>query len=112
MHNYGETVTRHHWAQGEPDGYGGYESTWSDTDVENVGVAMTTVQEPAGDGTYRLVRQCTLYFRPALAVDSEDEFTVRGDRYKVESGEALSVWRSPLTGTVAGSEVTLRRVTG
>lgn len=112
MFSFGETVTRHIYTPGPSDGYGGHEPSWSDMDVDGVGVAMTSVQEPAGDGTFRLIRGCTLYFRPALAVDSADEFTVRGERYKVESGEALSVWHNPLTGTTAGSEVTLRRVTG
>ena len=87
--------------------------SWQDEPARNVAVGETSVAEPAGDGTYRLVEQAELSFQGAYTVHPTDEFTVRGDRYEVAEGsEGLSVWRNPFTGQVLGTTVRLKRVTG
>lgn len=118
MFEYGEDVILHR--PGPP----GFDSLGMPTDGErtdkvlhHVGVGLDEVQEPAGDGLYRMIQRCSLYFKHSpgetpVVIQSNDEFTVRGERYKVvSSGEGLSVWTSPFTGTVFGSTCTLRRVT-
>lgn len=111
-HPYGETVIHHHLVDGGEDEYGEPLTTWADTEISGVAVAMSDVQEPVGDGLYRVVRKAVLYFDSPLAPAQRDEFTVRGFRYAVESGSELAVWRNPFTGNVPGSEVHVRRVTG
>lgn len=111
-HRFGETVTHHALVAGVEDEYGVAEETWADTEVENVAVALADVQEPAGDGTWRVVRKAALYFDPPLTPAQSDQFTVRGYRYKVEQGSELAEWRNPFTGRVPGSEVRVKRVTG
>lgn len=94
------------------DAYGADVTVETDTVVEGVAVAMQDVSEPAGDGVFRVVRKAALYFDPPLVPGQTDEFTVRGERYAVESGTGLALWRNPFTGRQPGSEVHVKRVTG
>lgn len=111
-HPFGETVTHHATVEAGEDGYGVPVTTQTDTLVDGVAVAMQDVSEPAGDGIFRVVRKAALYFDPPLTPGQTDEFTVRGERYVVDSGSELALWRNPFTGSVPGSEVHVRRVTG
>lgn len=111
-HPHGETVVHHHLVLGDEDEYGDRVETWVDSEVEHVAVAVTSVQEPVGDGQWRVVEKTALYFDPPLAPAQGDEFTVRGLRFRVTQGSPLSVWSNPFTGDVPGSEVFVERVTG
>ena len=108
----GEPVTWHRYTEGFTDVYGRAEAGYEDTVVPRVGVAMSQVQEPAGDGMFRVVETADIYGPADMAPDPRDEFTVRGERYAVVSGSALNVWRHPGTGRTPGAVVSVRRVTG
>lgn len=111
-HPFGETVTHHATTVTGEDAYGVPVTSWTDSPVAGVAVALQDVSEPAGDGVFRVVRKGALYFDPPLVPGQDDEFTVRGERYAVDSGSELSLWRNPFTGDQPGSEVHVRRVTG
>lgn len=111
-HPFGETVTHHATTVTGEDAYGVPVTSETATLVAGVAVALQDVSEPAGDGVFRVVRKGALYFDPPLVPGQTDEFTVRGERYAVDSGSELSLWRNPFTGDQPGSEVHVRRVTG
>lgn len=111
-HPFGETVVHHATTVAGEDEYGVPVTSEASTPVTGVAVAMQDVSEPAGDGIYRVVRKAALFFDPPLVPGQTDEFTVRGERYTVDSGSELSLWHNPFTGERPGSEVHVRRVTG
>lgn len=111
-HPHGETVVHHAMVVAGEDAYGVPVTSEASTPVTGVAVAMQDVSEPVGDGVFRVVRKATLFFDPPLVPGQADEFTVRGERYTVDTGSELSLWHNPFTGDEPGSEVHVRRVTG
>lgn len=109
----GERVTWHHKVSAGVDRLGQETFTEKSTDIDNVAVWAESVAEPTGGGQYRLLERGSLGFPEGFVPDAADEFTVRGQRYRVTgASDALSVWRNPFTGLVLGSDVLIERVTG
>lgn len=109
---HGETVVHHRLVVvDDDDGYGQPVEEWVDAAWEGVGFAPGTSDEPLSGGSTRVVTQARIYDPMCRAVDSGDEFTVRGRRYAVD-GDASGVWTNPITGWSPGSVVELKAVSG
>lgn len=111
---YGETVTLLRTGSTTHDEYGNDVLDESSSVIRDVAVwprtsSETTGENNAGDRNQTIIG-LTLLIPPGIAVRSTDRFVVRGERYEVD-GEP-GVWRSYLTNTQAGTQVTLTRVEG
>lgn len=106
---FGDTVTVHRYATGEPDDFGNDTPVWTDETVERCAVwgLLSQAGEVLTQGDL-VTETLTLVIPVALA--PTDEVTVSGTRYAVTGVPARL--RSPLTGTDAGWQVLLTRVTG
>lgn len=62
------------------------------------------------NGQDLVVTGLTVLAPPGTAITATDQVSIRGDRYNVVGD--VAAYRSPLTGTDAGVEVQLERVTG
>lgn len=111
MFKHGEAVTRHVWAEGVDDGYGQGPPTFTDESWTNVAFAPAGSTETLADGSTRVITTATLYDPLARPVTAQDEFTVRGRRYRVDA-DASGLWRSPFTGWSPGGTVALKAVAG
>lgn len=108
---YGEPVTLLRTDAGGTDEYGNDVLTEVTTAISNVAVwPRTGTETDNGDARDQTVIGLTLLIPPGIDVQSTDRFMVRGNRYEV-AGEP-GVWRSYLTGTLAGTEVNLTRIEG
>jgi hypothetical protein len=109
VYPFGETVTLLRSTVTGQDGYGNDVRT--ETEVEVAGCAVWprgSTEQTAGRAT--VIVGLTAVLPPGTAVAATDRMRVRGLVYAVD-GEP-GVWTSPLTGTEAGTEVALTRVTG
>ncbi|ARC55981.1 hypothetical protein AS850_02695 [Frondihabitans sp. 762G35] len=96
----GETVLQHTFEPGEPDRYGKPTRAESTRSVDGVGVAPELGSDTLSLSRDSLTREQTLYLPAGTAVDTSDEFTVRGTRYKVAGLPAE--WVSYYTGFTPG----------
>lgn len=104
----GETVTWHHRVDsGQRDRYNKPILTPTDTSLSNVLVAPNLGDEVTGDDQNTSNTRTTLYFEARVGIDPDDEFTVRGNRYKVFSSEAD--WSTGMSEWDPGSVVQLSR---
>ena len=119
----GETVIWHRWdgdeaapvldEYGAPITGGSPEATFTDVELDHVAVAESVVVEPRDGVAVRVAESATLYFSPSPGVfTAHDQFTVRGERYEVESASALNAWAHPRTGHRPGAAVSIKRVEG
>lgn len=102
----GESVTWHHRVDtGRRDRYN--KPVYEDTDdvLADVLVAPNLGDEVTGSEEDTSNTRITLYFPTRVGVDADDQFTVRGTRYKVFSSEAD--WSTGMTDWNPGSVVQL-----
>ncbi|WP_043737666.1 hypothetical protein [Nocardia asiatica] len=92
-----EEVIRHRGGGTDPDGN---PIPWTDATLTAWAVAPGATEEYKDRGRDGQRVDMSVYFMPAVDLGSEDELTVRGDRYFVQ----VEQWISPFsawTGTVA-----------
>jgi hypothetical protein len=104
----GETVTWHRRVDtGKLDRYRKPILVDADTDIDDVLVAPSFGNETAGTADDTSSTQITLYFTSPLGTSADDEFTVRGVRYKAVGPEAD--WSTGFTDWNPGSALQLDR---
>jgi hypothetical protein len=104
----GETVTWHHRTDtGKRDRYNKPILTDADTPIDEVLVAPNLGDEVTGTDADTSNTRITLYFPAVVGIGPDDQFTVRGTRYKVFSSEAD--WSTGMTDWNPGSVVQLSR---
>ena len=104
----GETVTWHHRAAtGEVDRYNKPIFADTDDDIEHVLVAPALGDEVTGSSDDTSSARMTLYFGSVVGATADDQFTVRGIRYKVQADEAD--WSTGFSNWNPGSLVQLAR---
>ena len=104
----GETVTWHHRTDtGKLDRY--RKPIYADADdaIEHVLVAPNLGDEVTGTDADTSDTRISLYFPSVVGIGPDDQFTVRGTRYKVFSSEAD--WSTGMTDWNPGSVVQLSR---
>ena len=104
----GETVTWHHRAAtDELDRYNKPVFADTDDDIDDVLVAPALGDEVTGSSDDTSSARITLYFGAVVGVAPDDQFTVRGERYKVLGNE--SDWSTGFSSWNPGSLVQLTR---
>jgi hypothetical protein len=104
----GETVTWHHRvATTEIDRYGKPVFELIDESIDSVLVAPNLGDEVTGTDADTSSTRITLYFDAQVGIGADDQFTVRGTRYEVTSGEAD--WSTGFSDWDPGSVVQLAR---
>lgn len=111
-HPRGETVQHHRYTAGVRNSHGqvvpGFEPP---VDIAHVAVAPGSSNEPASGADQRVITQWSIYIPAGASAAPQDEFTVRGRRFKVD-GDMSGEWAHPRSGNRPGSLVTLKVVTG
>ena len=98
-------------AEVEYDDYGRpIEPAPTSEEILAIGFDPGTTSEPRSGTSRRVNTKPTLYFHRHHPITAGDTITVHGLDYEVEGDPG--VWQSPVTGRIAGVEVTLRRVVG
>lgn len=105
MFPYGQTVTI---TPQTTDNFG-ERTAGTPTDVLRCAVYWTPGVEQLG-GQDTIVYEATVIAPPGTAVSATDRVTIDGTTYEVVSQPI--VWQSPLTGTEAGVQFTVRKVKG
>jgi hypothetical protein len=104
----GETVTWHHRVDtGTRDRYNKPVYADADTPIDDVLVAPNLGDEVTGAEEDTSNTRISLYFPARVGIDPDDQFTVRGIRYRVFSSEAD--WSTGMSDWDPGSVVQLSR---
>jgi hypothetical protein len=125
--NFGEIVTVISSSDPTIDKYGDPASaTLTRTDVPNCGVSPRTSSEPTERERRGVIVGLTLFAPLGTSISSTDIIEINGGGTVTETGLPITpntallyevegepgIWRNPLTGTVFGVEVSLRRAEG
>lgn len=107
---FGETVTHLKYGATGKDAYGKATYGYTHSDIEGVGVDVTSAQE-ARDGTVsRADVDLTIFLPAGSEYGSRDRFKVRGETYEVV-GPSTYI-QNFFTGSMFKTEVKLKRFTG